>query len=244
MTTIRRRTCCAPGCGRRLYLCTGARRDRGDLAEFLDAVLGAGVDIVQLREKGLEAKEELGLLEVFADACRAMAACSRSTTGRTWPWRPARRAPPGPGRPARPGRAAHPRPGPADRAQATARPRRTRRPPNRERTTSAPGRCGPRRRSRAARRPAWTCSPTWRARRRTGPGSRSAASTSPGSTTSWPRRHPGGRGPRHHRGRRPGRRRPCLREPTARRGAVTGAWRAEPWPSWPGGPARSSATML
>ena len=54
----------------RLYLCTGARRDRGDLAEFLDAVLGAGVDIIQLREKGLEAKEELGLLEVFADACR------------------------------------------------------------------------------------------------------------------------------------------------------------------------------
>ena len=54
----------------RLYLCTGARRDRGDLAEFLDAVLGAGVDIVQLREKGLEAKEELRLLEVFAGACR------------------------------------------------------------------------------------------------------------------------------------------------------------------------------
>ena len=54
----------------RLYLCTGARRSTGDLAEFLDAVLGAGVDIVQLREKGLEAREELGLLEVFADACR------------------------------------------------------------------------------------------------------------------------------------------------------------------------------
>ncbi len=30
----------------------------GDLAEFLDAVLGAGVDIVQLREKGLEARDE------------------------------------------------------------------------------------------------------------------------------------------------------------------------------------------
>jgi thiamine-phosphate pyrophosphorylase len=54
----------------RLYLCTGARRETGDLAEFLDAVLGAGVDIVQLREKGLEAREELGLLEVFADACQ------------------------------------------------------------------------------------------------------------------------------------------------------------------------------
>jgi thiamine-phosphate pyrophosphorylase len=56
--------------GARLYLCTDARRSRGDLAEFLDAVLAAGVDIVQLREKGLEAREELALLEVFADACR------------------------------------------------------------------------------------------------------------------------------------------------------------------------------
>src|SRR5215469_9284462 len=54
----------------RLYLCTDARRSRGDLVPFLDAVLGAGVDIVQLREKGLEARDELGLLEVFADACR------------------------------------------------------------------------------------------------------------------------------------------------------------------------------
>src|ERR1039458_7240265 len=54
----------------RLYLCTGARRSRGDLAGFLDAVLAAGVDIVQLREKGLEAREELALLEVFAGACQ------------------------------------------------------------------------------------------------------------------------------------------------------------------------------
>jgi thiamine-phosphate pyrophosphorylase len=56
--------------GARLYLCTDARRSRGDLVPFLDAVLSAGVDIVQLREKGLEAREELGLLETFADACR------------------------------------------------------------------------------------------------------------------------------------------------------------------------------
>ena len=54
----------------RLYLCTDARRSKGDLAQFLDAVLGAGVDIVQLRKKGLEAREELRLLEVFADACQ------------------------------------------------------------------------------------------------------------------------------------------------------------------------------
>jgi thiamine-phosphate pyrophosphorylase len=54
----------------RLYLCTDARRSQGDLPRFLDAVLDAGVDIVQLREKGLEAGEELALLEVFAAACR------------------------------------------------------------------------------------------------------------------------------------------------------------------------------
>ncbi|MEU1385533.1 MULTISPECIES: thiamine phosphate synthase [unclassified Nonomuraea] len=53
----------------RLYLCTDGRRDRGDLAEFLDSVLAGGVDIIQLREKGLEAREELALLEVFRDAC-------------------------------------------------------------------------------------------------------------------------------------------------------------------------------
>lgn len=53
----------------RLYLCTDARRDRGDLAGFLDAVLAGGVDIVQLREKGMEAAEELDTLRVFADAC-------------------------------------------------------------------------------------------------------------------------------------------------------------------------------
>ncbi|MEZ0066775.1 thiamine-phosphate pyrophosphorylase [Streptacidiphilus sp. MAP12-20] len=54
----------------RLYLCTDARREQGDLAEFLDAVLAGGVDIVQLRDKGLEARQELDALEVFADACR------------------------------------------------------------------------------------------------------------------------------------------------------------------------------
>ncbi|WP_326821380.1 thiamine phosphate synthase [Streptosporangium sp. NBC_01639] len=53
----------------RLYLCTDGRRDRGDLADFLDAALAGGVDIVQLREKGLEAREELELLEVFRAAC-------------------------------------------------------------------------------------------------------------------------------------------------------------------------------
>jgi thiamine-phosphate pyrophosphorylase len=56
--------------GARLYLCTDARKRQGDLPEFLDAVLGAGVDIVQLRDKGMEAGEELEHLAVLADACR------------------------------------------------------------------------------------------------------------------------------------------------------------------------------
>ncbi|WP_414507566.1 thiamine phosphate synthase [Streptomyces sp. NEAU-L66] len=54
----------------RLYLCTDARKRQGDLPQFLDAVLASGVDIVQLRDKGMEAGEELRHLEIFADACR------------------------------------------------------------------------------------------------------------------------------------------------------------------------------
>ncbi|MFE5487751.1 thiamine phosphate synthase [Streptomyces sp. NPDC056527] len=54
----------------RLYLCTDARRRQGDLPAFLDAVLSSGVDIVQLRDKGMEAGEELEHLAVLADACR------------------------------------------------------------------------------------------------------------------------------------------------------------------------------
>ncbi|MFD5032668.1 thiamine phosphate synthase [Streptomyces sp. NPDC058220] len=54
----------------RIYLCTDARTRQRDLPEFLDAVLASGVDIVQLRDKGMEAAEELDHLQVFADACR------------------------------------------------------------------------------------------------------------------------------------------------------------------------------
>jgi len=52
----------------RLYVVTGARADRGDLGEFLDAVLGAGVDIVQLREKEAEAGDLLDWAPVFREA--------------------------------------------------------------------------------------------------------------------------------------------------------------------------------
>jgi thiamine-phosphate pyrophosphorylase len=54
----------------RLYLCTDARTDRGDLAEFADAALAGGVDIIQLRDKIVEARLELAALEVLAEACR------------------------------------------------------------------------------------------------------------------------------------------------------------------------------
>ncbi|MHB1801405.1 MAG: thiamine phosphate synthase [Actinomycetes bacterium] len=46
----------------RLYLCTDARTGPGDLEEFLEAVIRAGVDIVQLRQKGMEAHDELEAL--------------------------------------------------------------------------------------------------------------------------------------------------------------------------------------
>ena len=63
----------------RLYLCTDARRERGDLGEFADGALSGGVDIIQLRDKGspgeqrfgpLEARGELAALEILADAAR------------------------------------------------------------------------------------------------------------------------------------------------------------------------------
>jgi thiamine-phosphate pyrophosphorylase len=63
----------------RLYLCTDARRERGDLAEFADAALAGGVDIIQLRDKGspgeqqlgpLEARAELAALEILGEAAR------------------------------------------------------------------------------------------------------------------------------------------------------------------------------
>ncbi len=62
-----------------LYLCTDARREREDLAEFADAALAGGVDIIQLRDKGsageqrfgpLEARDELAALEILTDAAR------------------------------------------------------------------------------------------------------------------------------------------------------------------------------
>jgi thiamine-phosphate pyrophosphorylase len=51
-----------------LYVCVDSRSRTGDLEQFLDAILANGVDVVQLREKGLEARDEIRLLESFAAA--------------------------------------------------------------------------------------------------------------------------------------------------------------------------------
>jgi thiamine-phosphate pyrophosphorylase len=53
----------------RLYLCTDARESQGDLEPFLDEALAGGVDVVQLRQKGLEAREEIDYLAIFRAAC-------------------------------------------------------------------------------------------------------------------------------------------------------------------------------
>lgn len=49
----------------RLYLCTDARKKQGDFEQFVDAAFEGGVDIIQLRDKTIEAAEELELLEVL-----------------------------------------------------------------------------------------------------------------------------------------------------------------------------------
>ncbi|MDQ0673550.1 thiamine-phosphate pyrophosphorylase [Pseudarthrobacter siccitolerans] len=51
----------------RLYLCTDARKDRGDFGQFVDAAFAGGVDIIQLRDKSIEAAEELELLAVLKE---------------------------------------------------------------------------------------------------------------------------------------------------------------------------------
>jgi thiamine-phosphate pyrophosphorylase len=51
-----------------LYLCTDRRARQGDLARFLDAVLPAGVDIVQLRDKEGSAAELEEAAQVFRAA--------------------------------------------------------------------------------------------------------------------------------------------------------------------------------
>jgi thiamine-phosphate pyrophosphorylase len=51
----------------RLYVVTGVR---DDLSDFLETILGAGVDIVQLREKEAEAGDLLRWGQAFREACQ------------------------------------------------------------------------------------------------------------------------------------------------------------------------------
>jgi len=53
---------------RRLYLCTP---DRPDLADFLAACIEGGVDVVQLRDKDLDARLLIARARVAAEVCRA-----------------------------------------------------------------------------------------------------------------------------------------------------------------------------
>lgn len=51
-----------------LYLCTDARTRQGDFTEFVDAAFSGGVDIIQLRDKTLDAAPQLRLLDVLKEA--------------------------------------------------------------------------------------------------------------------------------------------------------------------------------
>lgn len=51
-----------------LYLCTDARTRQGDFARFVDAAFAGGVDIIQLRDKTLEAGPQLDVLSVLKEA--------------------------------------------------------------------------------------------------------------------------------------------------------------------------------
>nr|WP_318655634.1 MULTISPECIES: thiamine phosphate synthase [unclassified Pseudoclavibacter] len=53
-----------------LYLCTDARLGTGDFDEFVDAAYRGGVDIIQLRDKHLDAGDELEYFELLAAAAR------------------------------------------------------------------------------------------------------------------------------------------------------------------------------
>jgi len=58
----------APAEDRRLYLCTP---DRPDLEQFLEACIAGGVDLVQLREKQLEARPLIDRARLAVNVCRA-----------------------------------------------------------------------------------------------------------------------------------------------------------------------------
>lgn len=54
----------------KLYLCTDARTEQGDLREFLHACFEGGTDIIQLRDKRLEARAEITAIETLAEVAQ------------------------------------------------------------------------------------------------------------------------------------------------------------------------------
>ena len=58
----------------RLYLCTDTRERQGDLEEFLRAAVSGGVDVVQIRQPGIERDAELAALEVARSVAGASSA--------------------------------------------------------------------------------------------------------------------------------------------------------------------------
>jgi len=52
----------------RLYLCTDARQQQGDLMSFLQAAFAGGVDVVQIRQKDMKPEAELEALEIARQA--------------------------------------------------------------------------------------------------------------------------------------------------------------------------------
>jgi thiamine-phosphate pyrophosphorylase len=54
----------------RLYLCVDRRAEQGDLEAFLDEVIGAGVDLVQLRDKTANPSQLRVAAKIFARAAR------------------------------------------------------------------------------------------------------------------------------------------------------------------------------
>ena len=54
----------------RLYLCTDARDESGDLVAFVRSALSGGLDIVQVRDRGISTHDEIAAVRAVAVAAR------------------------------------------------------------------------------------------------------------------------------------------------------------------------------
>ncbi len=53
-----------------LYVCTDSRKEKGDFPKFVDAAYAGGVDIIQIRDKNIEAAEELACFDALRAAAK------------------------------------------------------------------------------------------------------------------------------------------------------------------------------